>query len=66
MAANAPMLTRLTMVEGHLETGILPTGQVTGLIEAPPTVAELIEAIVVETSATLTSLATRTAGDPRA
>ena len=26
MAANAPMLTKATMVDGHLETGILPTG----------------------------------------
>ncbi len=35
MAANAPMLTRATMVEGRLEAGILPTGQVTGLIDGP-------------------------------
>lgn len=56
MAANAPMLTRATMVEGRLEAGILPTGQVTGLIEELPTVAELIEGMVAEASATLQRL----------
>ncbi|HEY3810061.1 MAG TPA: nitronate monooxygenase [Acidimicrobiales bacterium] len=62
MAANAPMLTRATMVEGRLETGILPTGQVTGLIDALPTVAELIEDIVAEAAATLRTLAARATG----
>lgn len=56
MAANAPMLTRATMVEGRLEAGILPTGQVTGLIDELPTVAELIEGIVAEAEATLVRL----------
>lgn len=59
MAANAPMLTRATMVEGRLEAGILPTGQVTGLIEELPTVAELIEEIVTEAVSTISSLAGR-------
>jgi NAD(P)H-dependent flavin oxidoreductase YrpB (nitropropane dioxygenase family) len=62
MAANAPMLTRATMVEGRLEAGILPTGQVTGLIEALPTVAELIEGMVAEAIATLADLAGRVRG----
>jgi NAD(P)H-dependent flavin oxidoreductase YrpB (nitropropane dioxygenase family) len=56
MAANAPMLTRATMVEGRLEAGILPTGQVTGLIDELPTVAELIEGIVAEARAVLARL----------
>src|SRR5262249_19198803 len=43
MAANAPMLTRASMVEGRPEAGILPTGQGVGLIDELPTVAELIE-----------------------
>ena len=59
MAANAPMLTRATMVEGRLEAGILPTGQVAGLIEELPTVAQLIDEIVTEATATLASLAER-------
>jgi NAD(P)H-dependent flavin oxidoreductase YrpB (nitropropane dioxygenase family) len=57
MAANAPMLTRASMVEGHVESGILPTGQVTGLVDALPTVAELIEIIVAQATATLARLA---------
>jgi NAD(P)H-dependent flavin oxidoreductase YrpB (nitropropane dioxygenase family) len=59
MAANAPMLTRATMVEGRLEAGILPTGQVTGLIDSLPTVAEVVDGIVAEAVATLTALAAR-------
>jgi len=65
MAANAPMLTRATMVEGRLEAGILPTGQVTGLIEELPTVSELIEEIVREATATISSLAGRANPDER-
>jgi NAD(P)H-dependent flavin oxidoreductase YrpB (nitropropane dioxygenase family) len=56
MAANAPMLTRATMVDGHLEAGILPTGQVVGVIDELPTVAELIDRIVAQAIATLESL----------
>jgi NAD(P)H-dependent flavin oxidoreductase YrpB (nitropropane dioxygenase family) len=59
MAANAPMLTRATMVEGRLDAGILPTGQVTGLIDELPTVAEVVEQIVNEAVATLEALAGR-------
>ena len=57
MAANAPMLTRACLVEGDLDAGILPTGQVVGSIEALPTVADLIAQIVAEAEATLTLLA---------
>jgi NAD(P)H-dependent flavin oxidoreductase YrpB (nitropropane dioxygenase family) len=59
MAANAPMLTRASMVEGRIESGILPTGQVAGLIEVLPTVAELIDEIVSTAVTTLTTLAGR-------
>jgi NAD(P)H-dependent flavin oxidoreductase YrpB (nitropropane dioxygenase family) len=48
MAANAPMLTRASMVEGRTEAGILPTGQGVGLIEELPSVAELVERIMAE------------------
>ena len=48
MAANAPMLTKATMVDGRLEAGILPTGQVVGVIQELPTVDELIQRIVRE------------------
>jgi NAD(P)H-dependent flavin oxidoreductase YrpB (nitropropane dioxygenase family) len=56
MAANAPMLTRATMVEGRLETGILPTGQGVGVIDELPTVEELILRTVHEAEATLMML----------
>ena len=56
MAANAPMLTRAAMVEGKLDAGILPTGQVAGVIDELPTVAELLERIVTEAHASLERL----------
>lgn len=59
MAANAPMLTRATMVDGNLDAGILPTGQVTGAIEALPTVHDVLQEIMAEAEATLTRLGVR-------
>lgn len=56
MAANAPMLTRATMVDGKVEAGILPTGQVAGSIADLPTVAELVDRIVAEALETLERL----------
>jgi len=57
MAANAPMMTKAALVEGRTDVGVLPTGQVVGVIEELPTVAELIGAIVTEANATLRRLA---------
>ena len=48
MAANAPMLTRATMVDGDVDAGVLPTGQCVGVVDDLPTCAELIDRIVVE------------------
>jgi NAD(P)H-dependent flavin oxidoreductase YrpB (nitropropane dioxygenase family) len=56
MAANAPMLTRAALVEGRLDAGVLPTGQVAGVIEELPTVAELVARIMVEAAETLDRL----------
>ncbi len=56
LAANAPMLTKASMVDGRPEVGILPTGQVTGVIDELPTVAELIARIMREAEATLARL----------
>jgi NAD(P)H-dependent flavin oxidoreductase YrpB (nitropropane dioxygenase family) len=53
MAANAPMMTRASMVDGRPEVGILPTGQVVGVIDELPTVAELLERIMADAEATL-------------
>ena len=56
MAANAPMMTRATMVEGRPEAGILPTGQVTGRIESLPTVEALLVSIMEDAEQTLARL----------
>ena len=56
MAANAPMMTKAALVDGRTDVGVLPTGQVVGVIEELPTVAELIGAIVAEANATLARL----------
>jgi NAD(P)H-dependent flavin oxidoreductase YrpB (nitropropane dioxygenase family) len=56
MGANAPMLTKATMVDGRLETGILPTGQGVGVIDELPTVADLVARIIDEAEQTLTRL----------
>jgi NAD(P)H-dependent flavin oxidoreductase YrpB (nitropropane dioxygenase family) len=57
LAANAPMLIKATMVDGNPEVGILPAGQVTGVIGELPTVADLIDRIESEATATLKGLA---------
>jgi NAD(P)H-dependent flavin oxidoreductase YrpB (nitropropane dioxygenase family) len=59
LAANAPMLIKATMVDGRPEVGILPTGQVTGVIGELPTVAELLSRIRDEAEAVLKRLTDR-------
>ena len=56
MAANAPMLIKAALVDGEPEVGVLPTGQVTGVIDELPTVAELLDRIMAEAGATLDRL----------
>jgi NAD(P)H-dependent flavin oxidoreductase YrpB (nitropropane dioxygenase family) len=56
MAATAPMMTKASMVDGRADVGILPTGQVVGVIEELPTVAELVQRIMREAHATLQGL----------
>ena len=36
MAANAPVMTKAALVEGQTDVGVLPTGQVVGVIESLP------------------------------
>ena len=38
------------MVDGRLEAGILPTGQVVGVIDELPTVADLVDRIMMKRS----------------
>jgi NAD(P)H-dependent flavin oxidoreductase YrpB (nitropropane dioxygenase family) len=56
MAANAPMLLRATMVEGNLDAGVMASGQVAGVIDDLPTVAELIDRIMAEAESALIRL----------
>lgn len=59
MAANAPMLIKAALVDGRPEVGVLPTGQVAGVVDELPTVAELIDRIVAEAEETLARLEKR-------
>jgi NAD(P)H-dependent flavin oxidoreductase YrpB (nitropropane dioxygenase family) len=56
MAANAPMMIQEAMVKGSPEKGILPSGQVAGVIDDLPSVATLVESIMQEADQTLASL----------
>lgn len=46
MAANTPMLLRAGLVQGDTGAGVLASGQVVGMLDDLPTVAELIHDIV--------------------
>jgi NAD(P)H-dependent flavin oxidoreductase YrpB (nitropropane dioxygenase family) len=56
MAANAPMLIKAALVDGKPDVGVLPTGQVTGVIGELPSVAELLDRMVAEATMTLKRL----------
>lgn len=58
LAANAPVLVRQGLIEGRPEEGVLPTGQVTGLIDEIPTCEEVVEDIMGEAARTLAALTT--------
>ncbi|MCM6772887.1 nitronate monooxygenase [Nocardia sp. CDC159] len=57
MAANTPMLLRAGLVEGNTQAGVLAAGQVTGIIDDLPTVAELVDRIVADAIARIEALA---------
>jgi NAD(P)H-dependent flavin oxidoreductase YrpB (nitropropane dioxygenase family) len=56
LAANTPMLLRAGLVEGRLDAGVLSSGQVVGVIDDLPTVADLITRIMTEAESTLKHL----------
>ncbi|MGQ0825467.1 MAG: NAD(P)H-dependent flavin oxidoreductase [Actinomycetota bacterium] len=56
LAANTPMLLRAGLVEGHLDAGVLSSGQVVGVIDDLPTVAELIARIMEDADTVLKRL----------
>ena len=57
MAANAPMLIKAALVDGDPTVGVLPTGQVAGVIDEQPSVADLIARIMGEAEVALGRLA---------
>ncbi len=59
MSANAPMVIQRAMVDGHPEEGVLPSGQVAGVINDLPTCAELVARIALEAEECLRELAAR-------
>lgn len=56
MAANTPMLLKAALVDGHVDSGVMASGQVVGVIDDLPTVADLIGRIMHEAEATLARL----------
>ena len=53
MAANAPVMTKAALVEGRTDVGVLPTGQVVGVLNSLPTVADIVGGIMAEADAVL-------------
>jgi NAD(P)H-dependent flavin oxidoreductase YrpB (nitropropane dioxygenase family) len=48
MAANTPMLLRAAMVDGRIDLGVMASGQVVGVLDDLPPVAEVIDRIVAQ------------------
>lgn len=46
MAGNAPMIIQKAMVDGKPDEGVLPSGQIAGLIDDQPSCAEIISKII--------------------
>jgi NAD(P)H-dependent flavin oxidoreductase YrpB (nitropropane dioxygenase family) len=59
MAANAPIFIQRAMVEGRPAEGVLPSGQVAGVIEDLPTCAELVERIIRDAELRLAALGSK-------
>jgi len=53
MAGNAPMIIQKAMVEGKPHEGVLPSGQIAGLIDDLPNCADIVGKIVVDAEASL-------------
>jgi NAD(P)H-dependent flavin oxidoreductase YrpB (nitropropane dioxygenase family) len=64
MAANTPVLLSATMADGRPGAGLMPSGQVAGLIDDLPSCASLIARITAEAEQILTTLAQLTSPDP--
>jgi NAD(P)H-dependent flavin oxidoreductase YrpB (nitropropane dioxygenase family) len=53
MAANAPVMTKAALVKGRTDVGVLPTGQVVGVLDSLPPVAEIVHGIMAEADSRL-------------
>jgi NAD(P)H-dependent flavin oxidoreductase YrpB (nitropropane dioxygenase family) len=58
MAANTPMLLKAALVEGRVESGVMASGQVVGVIDDLPTCKELVDRIVTQAEGVLKDLET--------
>ena len=56
MAANTPMLLKKAMVDGRPDLGVMASGQVVGMIDDLPSVAELLDRIMLDADETLSRL----------
>ncbi|MDA3648875.1 nitronate monooxygenase [Saccharopolyspora indica] len=56
LAANTPMLIKSALVDGRPGAGVLPAGQVVGMIDELPSCEELIDRIVTEAAGRLSGL----------
>ena len=59
MSANAPMIIQKAMVDGYPADGVLPSGQVAGVIDELLSCEDLVNSIVAEAEARLAVLAQR-------
>jgi NAD(P)H-dependent flavin oxidoreductase YrpB (nitropropane dioxygenase family) len=53
MAANAPVMTKAALVQGRTDVGVLPTGQVVGVLNELPAVADIVEQMMAEADGVL-------------
>ena len=56
MAANTPMLLKAALVDGNVDSGVMASGQVVGVIDDLPSCAELIQRIITEAGDVLEGL----------
>lgn len=56
LAANTPMLLKAAMVDGRTDLGVMASGQVAGVIEDLPSVADLVDRVMEEARRTLGAL----------
>ena len=53
MASNAPMIIQKAMVESQPNEGVLPSGQIAGLIDDLPSCAEIVSVLISDAEASL-------------